>query len=412
MNDATSAATGMNFELSDEQRLIEETARRFAVERLRPGYRAGEVNGALDRALMKEMGALGLIGAEFPEQYGGLGADGVTAGLIIDAISYGDFCMSYVQLIGGLLGSVLIEHANSDLCAEWVPRIASGEGIVALGLTEPRGGSDAANLTVSARRSGNGYLLRGEKTSMSFAADADAAVIFARTGEPGSGARGVSGLFVDLKQDGVTRTRFDDVGTRAVGRGSVFFDDLFIPDDCLLGDEGKGFVQVMSGFDYSRALIALECHGAARASLDETWEYVKEREAFGVPIAQYQGVTFPLAEAETQLTMLRLLAFNTLWLRDTGRPHTSEAAMCKWYGPKIAVEIIHQCLLTHGHYGYTSDLPHEQRLRDVMGLEIGDGTAQIQKMVIAREKIGRGSVQHSREARELVAKTLDAQTKP
>jgi len=411
MNDATAADSGMSFELTQEQRLIEETARRFAVERLRPGYRAGEINGTLDRALMKEMGSLGLIGAEFPEAYGGLGADGITAGLIIDAVSYGDFCMSYVQLIGGLLGSVLIAHANSDLCAEWVPRIASGESIVALGLTEPRGGSDAANLTVSARRSGNGYLLRGEKTSMSFAADADAAVIFARTGAADSGARGVSGFFVDLNQDGVTRTRFDDVGTRAVGRGSVFFDDLFIPDDCLLGDEGKGFAQVMSGFDYSRALIALECHGAARASLDETWEYVKEREAFGVPIAQYQGVTFPLAEAETQLTMLRLLAFNTLWLRDVGRPHTSEAAMCKWYGPKIAVEIIHQCLLTHGHYGYTSDLPHEQRLRDVMGLEIGDGTAQIQKMVIAREKIGRGAVQHSREARELVAKTLNGKAK-
>jgi cyclohexanecarboxyl-CoA dehydrogenase len=407
MNDATTATAGMSFDLTDEQRLIEETARRFAVERLRPAVRASEINGTLDRALMKEMGALGLIGAEFPENYGGLGTDGLTAGLIIDAISYGDFCMSYVQLIGGLLGSVLIAHANPDLCAEWVPRIARGESIVGLGLTEPRGGSDAANLVVSARRSGNGYLLRGEKASISFAADADAALIFARTGEADSGARGVSGFFVDLNQHGVTRTRFDDAGTRAVGRGSLFFDDVFIPDDCLLGGEGQGFSQVMSGFDYSRALIALECHGAARASLDETWEYVKEREAFGVPIAQYQGVTFPLAEAETQLTMLRLLAFNTLWLRDAGRPHTSEAAMCKWYGPKIAVEIIHQCLLTHGHYGYTTDLPHEQRLRDVMGLEIGDGTAQIQKMVIAREKIGRGGVQHSREARELVANTLN-----
>ena len=407
MNDAAPVSAGMSFELTDEQRLIEETARRFAVQRLRPGYRDGDRNGTLDRALVTEMGALGLIGVELPERYGGLGADGVTAGLVIDAIAYGDFCMSYVQLIGGLLGSVLVAHGNPDLCAEWVPRIARGESIIGLGLTEPRGGSDVANLTVSARRSGNGYLLRGEKTSMSFAADADAALIFARTGAADSGARGVSGFFVDLNQNGVTRTRFDDLGTRAVGRGSVFFDDVFIPDDCLLGDEGKGFSQIMSGFDYSRALIALECHGAARASLDETWEYVKEREAFGVPIAQYQGVTFPLAEAETQLTMLRLLAFNTLWLRDSARPHTAQAAMCKWYGPKIAVEIIHQCLLTHGHYGYTTALPHEQRLRDVMGVEIGDGTAQIQKLVIAREKIGRGAVQHSREARERAAQNLD-----
>jgi cyclohexanecarboxyl-CoA dehydrogenase len=390
----------MDFQFTDEQRAIEEAARRFATQRLRPGYRQGDRNGSLDRAVVREMGELGLIGVELPQAHGGLGADSVTAGLVIDAIASGDFCMSYVQLLGGLLGSVLVEHATPDLCAEWVPRIASGESLIGLGLTEPRGGSDVANLSVSARRSGNGYLLRGEKASMSFSMDADAAVVLARTGDAQSGARGVSGFFVDLRQQGVTRTRYDDLGTRAVGRGSVFFDDVFVPTDFLLGNEGEGFVQIMSGFDYSRALIALECHGAARASLDETWDYVKEREAFGVPIEQYQGVTFPLAEAETQLTMLRLLAFNTLWLRDSGRPHTSEAAMCKWYGPKVGVDIIHQCLLTHGHYGYTSELPHEQRLRDVMGLEIGDGTAQIQKLVIAREKIGRGAVQYSREARE------------
>lgn len=389
----------MNFEFSDEQHAMQDMARRFAQEKLQPKYQEGDRTGSLDRGLIKEMGALGLIGVELPEEYGGLGADSVTAGIIIDEIAYGDLPMSYVQLIGGLLGGILSRYGNRDIADEWMPKITSGESLIALGLTEPRGGSDAANLVVSARRSGNGYVLRGEKTSMSFAGEADVALIFARTGEDGSGARGVSGFFVDLNQEGVTRTRFDDVGTKAVSRGSVFFDDVFVPPECLLGDEGRGFSQIMSGFDYSRALIALECHGAARASLDEAWEYVKEREAFGVSIAQYQGVTFPLAEAETQLTMLRLLAFNTLALRDAGKPHTAEAAMCKWYGPKISVDVIHQCLLTHGHYGYTTDLPHQQRLRDVMGLEIGDGTAQIQKLVIAREKVGRIAVQYSKEAR-------------
>jgi cyclohexanecarboxyl-CoA dehydrogenase len=162
----------------------------------------------------------------------------------------------------------------------------------------------------------------------------------------------------------------------------------------MLGEEGDGFVQVMQGFDYSRALIGLQCVAAAQASLDETWQYVKEREAFGAVLAQYQGVSFPLAEAETFLTMARQLCHLTLDLRDRGLPHTAEAAMAKWYAPKTSVEVIHQCLLTHGHYGYTMNLPHQQRLRDVMGLEIGDGTAQIMKLIIAREKVGRLAVQH------------------
>ncbi len=389
----------MNFDMTDEQRAIQETARRFARQRLLPQYQESDRTARLNRDLIKEMGALGLIGVELPEELGGIGADGVTAGIVIDEIAYGDFSISYVQLVSGLLGKILVEHGNPEIVNHWVPRIARGEAIIGLGLTEPKGGSDAANLVVSARRSGDGYVLSGEKTSMSFSQDADVALVFARTGPSGSGARGVSGFFVELNQKGITRTRFDDLGTKIVARGSVFFDDVYVPKQALLATEGQGFVQIIGGFDYSRALIALECHGAARASLDETWQYITEREAFGVPIAQYQGVTFPLAEAETQLTMLRLLALKTLWLRDKGLPHTAEAAMCKWYGPKVGVDIIHQCLLTHGHYGYTMNLPHQQRMRDVMGLEIGDGTAQIQKLVIAREKVGRIAVQYSKEAR-------------
>ena len=156
-----------------------------------------------------------------------------------------------------------------------------------------------------------------------------------------------------------------------------------------------GFVQVMQGFDYSRALIGLQCCAAAQASLDESWDYVKQREAFGAPIAQYQGVTFPLAEGEGLITAVRQLCYHTLRLRDAAAAHTAEAAMCKWLGPKTAVEVIHQCLLTHGHYGWSLDLPHQQRLRDVMGLEIGDGTAQIMKMIVARERAGKIAVQHA-----------------
>lgn len=387
----------MNYALSEQQQAFRETAMRFAKEKLAPHYQKRATADRIDRALMKEMGALGLIAPDLPEQYGGLGESSVTAGIIIEQIAYGDFNASYVPLLASLMGGMLAQHASPDIAQQWLPKVTAGEAIIGLGLTEPRGGSDAANLILRAEKSGNGYRLNGEKTSISFSDQCEAAVIFARTGKVEDGARGVSAFFVDLNQKGVTRTHFDDIGTKPVGRGSIFLDDLFVPAECLMAEENKGFSKIMSGFDFSRALIGLECLGPAQASVDESWRYTAERNAFERPIAQFQGVSFPLAEAETQLTMMRQLCYYTLSLRDRRLPHTAEAAMCKWYVPKVACEIIHQCLLTHGHYGYTTDLPFHQRYLDVMGLQIGDGTAQIQKLVIAREKVGRVAVQYAKQ---------------
>ena len=206
------------------------------------------------------------------------------------------------------------------------------------------------------------------------------------TGSAEDGARGVRAFLVPIDAAGITRTRFNDVGSRIVGRGSIFFDDVRAPETARLGAEGAGFRQVMQGFDYSRTLIGLQCCAAAQASLDETWRYVGTREAFGVTLNQHQGVSFPLAEAETRIEAARRLCYHALALRDAGRPHTTEAAMGRFLAPKAAVEVIHQCLLLHGHYGWSMDLPHQQRLRDVMGLEIGDGTAQIMNMLMARDR--------------------------
>ncbi len=381
--------------LSEEQLAFRETARRFAAERIAPGYMAREADGRVDRDLVREMGALGLIGADLPERYGGLGAPSVTVGLAIEAVSHADLNVGYVPLLSSLNGQIVARHAAPGLAAEWIPRIVSGEALFALALTEPRGGSDAANLQLAARRDGDGYVLNGEKSSISMADQADAAVVFARTGAPDSGARGVSAFLVPMDAPGVTTTRFRDLGSHAVGRGSIFFDGVRVPADHRLAEEGMGFVQVMQGFDYSRALIGLQCCAAAQASLDESWAYVGERRAFGAPIAQYQGVTFPLAEGEGLVSAVRQLCYHTLRLRDDGAAHTAEAAMCKWLGPKTAVDVIHQCLLTHGHSGWSMDLPHQQRLRDVMGLEIGDGTAQIMKLIVARERAGKVAVQHA-----------------
>ena len=387
----------MDTTLNEQQEAFREAARRFATEKLAPHYQKRATEHRLDRAILSEMGALGLIGVDIPEAYGGLGESSVTAGVIIEQIAYADFNASYVQLLASLMGGMVAQHATPDIAKEWLPKVTRGEAIIGLGLTEPRGGSDAANLILRAEKSGNGYRLNGEKTSMSGADQCEAAVIFARTGRVEDGARGVSAFFVDLNQKGITRTHFADIGTKPVGRGSMFFDDVFVPAECLMAEENKGFSKIMTGFDYSRALIGLECIGPAQASVDEAWQYSRERTAFERPIAQFQGVSFPLAEAETQLTMMRQLCFHTLSLRDRRLPHTAEAAMCKWYVPKTTCEIIHQCLLTHGHYGYTTDLPFHQRYLDVMGLQIGDGTAQIQKLVIAREKVGRVAVQYARQ---------------
>lgn len=387
---------------TDDQIALRDAARRFARERLLPGYQRREKAGTLDRALVREMGRVGLLGIDLAEEYGGLGASGVTAGLVIEELGYGDFNVSNVALDVSLLGAIISRNAPRELAHAWVPRMVAGEKIVGICLTEPSVGSDAANLRVRCRREGDDYVLDGEKTSITFADSADAFVVFARTGRPDDGAAGVSAVLVPCDTPGVERTRFDDAGSIISGRGSVFFDGVRIPATNRLGDEGKGFSQVMRGFDYSRALIALQCVGAAQASLDEAWSYTNEREAFGGPIARFQGVTFPLVEQETQLAAVRELSYHALALRDGGRPHTVEAAMVKWLGPKTAFEAIHQALLTFGHYGFSKDTPHQQRLRDVMGLQIGDGTAGIMKLIVARDRVGKAS-RHVGEHRPLAA---------
>ncbi len=385
----------MDFSFSVEQNAIRDTAHRFARERLVPNYKAREKTGLVDPSLIREMGALGLIGVDLPEHTGGLGLASVTGGIVVEEIAGADLSVAYVQLLGSLMGSILAAHAHPEVCAEIVPKICNGEAIVALGLTEPRGGSDAAHLILKASRTTNGYVLSGEKTSISMAAQAKYILVLARTDPNEPGAAGVTAFVTPMDVPGISCSTIDDVGSKAVGRGSVFFDEVEIPTKYIVGKEGDGFKRVMQGFDYSRALIGLQCLAPAFASLAETWAYVTQRAAFGQPLAKYQGVTEPLAEAETLLEAARLLCYKTLWLRDHGVPHTAEAAMCKWWAPKTAFEVIHRCLLTHGHGGYSTDLPHQQRLRDVLGLQIGDGTEQIQKMIIAREKVGRVAVPYA-----------------
>jgi cyclohexanecarboxyl-CoA dehydrogenase len=377
----------MDFSITDEQQALIEGARQFAMDKLAPGYGARDRAARVDRALIREMGTMGLLGPELPEAYGGLGVDSITSALLLEQIAYADMSLSYVNLLVSLCGQIINEHAQAHIKAQWLKPIILGDKLVAIALTEPSAGSDAARLKLKATQDADHYVLQGEKTSISMADQSDVAVVFARTGSVQDGAKGISAFLVPMDLPGISRTAFDDAGTRCVGRGSIFFDNVRIPADHMLGAANQGFVQVMQGFDYSRALIGLQCLAVARASLDETWVYVQERETFGKPIAQHQGVSFPLAEAETHYQAARWHCLRTLWLKDQGQPHSAEAAMCKWWGPKLAFDVIHQCLTTHGHGGYSRDYPFEQRLRDVMGFHIGDGTAQIMKLIIARSKV-------------------------
>lgn len=379
--------------LNDEQRSLQDAARRFSREQLLPKYQKREQEARMDRALLREMGKLGLLGVDVALECGGLGVDSVTTGLIVEELAYGDFNIAAVMLVMSLCGAIIARNASPAVAAEWLPRIPRGDAILALSITEPKCGSDASALSLKARREGEFYVLNGEKTSTTYCDCADAFLVFARTGRIEDGAKGVTAFLVPSNTQGIQTTRFKDVGGHMSGRGSVFFDSVKVPLDHRLGDEGKGFTQVMAGFDYSRALIALQCLGAAQASLDEAWAYTKEREAFGGPIARFQGVSFPLVEGETLVAAARQLSYHALALRDAGQPHTVEAAMVKWMAPKTAFDVIHQCALTLGHYGWSMDLPHQQRMRDVMGLEIGDGTAGIMKMIVARARAGRAATE-------------------
>ncbi|MCK7547934.1 cyclohexanecarboxyl-CoA dehydrogenase [Marinobacter koreensis] len=375
----------MNFGFNEEQNAIREMVARFSTDVLAPGYRKRDQAGVIEKDVIRQLGEMGLLGGELPEDFGGSGMDCVTSGLIIEEISKGDFNVGYIPLLTSLNGQIIASHAAPDLAEEWLRAMTSGQKLACIALTEPHGGSDAANLRLKAQKKGDVYVLNGEKTSISMADQADVAVVFARTGTVEQRASGISAFLVPMDSPGITTSRFEDNGQRAIGRGSIFFDNVEVPESHRLGDEGKGFKQVMQGFDYSRALIGLQCLAVAQQSLDETWQWLTQRTAFGQHLSAFQGLTHPLAEYQTYVHAARMQCYHALWLKDNGLPHNAEAAMNKWWGPKLAFDVVKQCLLAHGHTGWGEDLPFAQRLRDVLGLQIGDGTAQIMKNIIARE---------------------------
>ncbi|MGX9134607.1 acyl-CoA dehydrogenase family protein [Rummeliibacillus sp. JY-2-4R] len=378
----------INFAFTDEQEQFRKMLSEFAKEELLPNYTKWDKEKTTPRHLWKKLGDLGVNGLRIPEEYGGSGADCVTTGIAAEEIGRGDFNLTYAVMLNGLVGEIISQHANSEIKQEWLPQIASGDKIVGIAITEPAAGTDAGGIKSTAVRHGDTYILNGEKSGISVATCGDAFLIFAKT-DPVLGNRGISAFLVPSNVEGLSTKGYEDMGNIPIGRGSIYMHDVKIPATHLLGDENKGFTQVMNGFDLSRLLIGLQCVGAAMQSIDETIEHVKMRHSFGKPLATKQGVAFPIVTHHTQLELIKWQAYRGLWLRDQGLNHSQVSSTVKWLGPKYSVDAIHECLLLNGHYAYTKEMPLEQRLRDVIGLEIGDGTAQANQMVIAKDLFGK-----------------------
>ena len=370
---------------SEEQREFAMSLARYARERLKPDYARWDSYEPFPQERIAELANLGVMGLRVPVEYGGTGAPYVTVGLAAEMLTRGDFNATYFVQLSAIAADILTV-AGGEVAKKWLPPLAAGEQTIALALTEPEAGSDAANVSMRARPTPDGWVLAGEKSSISFAGFADACVTFARSGGPG--AQGISAFLVPLNFPGVRRQVYKSPGGRLTQRGSLFFDDVEIPHHYLLAAEGSGFVGAMKGFDFNRAVIALACTGAAQASIAETLVYTQTRRTFGKVLAENQGISLKLAEHLALLAAARLVAYDVLERCDRGAAHTQQAAMAKWMSPKFAIEAIHTCLVIHGHYGYSNELPFEQRLRDVIGLEIGDGTPEIMKAIIAREAYG------------------------
>ena len=380
----------MDFALDSETVEFADATRRFCEERITPRAPAWDKGAEFDGSIYREMAAMGLLSLRLPGEYGGLGAPFVKCGAIAYEIGRADVGIS-LTYVNSLMFGQLAPLMHESVRARWTPRVAQGAPF-AFTLTEPHAGSDAGAIRTRAVRDGDHYVINGEKTTVTHAGTAEFAIVFARTG--GSGPSGISAFVVPWDSPGIEKRYYDSVGERVTKRGQVVYTDLRVPAINMIGREGGGFREAMRFFDWNRAILALACIGAAEKSLDELVEYVKMREAFGNSLAKYQGVTFQVADHMTWLEAAKLLAYKVLWLCDNGLPHSKEAAMIKSHGIRRAFEALHTCILLTGWPAYGSELPHERRLRDVMGMELGDGSAEVMKMVVAREIFGRMSLPH------------------
>ena len=377
------------FGFTEAQEMFRTMVRDFTRRELMPGAKERMKLNRVPPEIVKKLADAGLLGLRTPEKYGGQMSDIVTGGIACEETAKADFGPSFVILLQFFAGEMLT-LCNEEVQAEWMPLCAKGK-IMCLCLTEPDVGSDATAIKARAVRHGDYYTLNGEKTSISMAMQAEVAAIWAKTDPAASGARGITTFFVPLNFPGIERSAFSDMGWRSVERGSIAMDNVRIPAKYRIGDEGKGFYSVMGAFDWIRVFLALEVLALGEQSVYDAIDYAKQRTAFGKPIAKYDAVSFRLVDSLAKIEAAKLLCYKALWMLDhgMGRLATREVAMAKSLSPTIGIEACNNAMLTLGHVGYSSDYLVEQRLRDAYGFEFADGTADVQRIVMVREFIGR-----------------------
>jgi cyclohexanecarboxyl-CoA dehydrogenase len=376
----------VEFGFSETHEDLRRAAREFATRELALGAKERAETIRIPNWMIKKIAELGYVGMIAEEKYGGQSMDMMSVGIVAEEFGKVDITAPTLVTVPSAY-CFLLKYGSEELRRQWLPKLCRGELIGAFGLTEPSCGTDAAALKMTASRNGGSYILDGEKAPVSRAMQAGVFLVWAKT-SPEDGGRGISCFLVPADTPGISCSEIPFAGQRPTNFASVFFDSVKVPSTNRVGDEGKGFHIVMEAFDLLRVWIGLAVLGQAETSLDEVTAYVKSRTAFGHPIAKFEAISFRIAEAATKLDAGRLLCYRALWMFDRGLKNIKESAMCKWYATETAVDIIHDCILMMGHYGYSTEYPLVQRMLDVMGYQIAEGTPEALKLVIVREVLG------------------------
>jgi alkylation response protein AidB-like acyl-CoA dehydrogenase len=372
-------------QLTQEQTMIRDMARRFAREELAPHAAEWDRNATFPRDAVKQMAELGLLGMLTPEKYDGAGADHVSYALAMEEIAAGDGSCSTIVGVHNSVGCApILRYGNDQQKEKFLKPMARGELLACFCLTEPQAGSEASNLRTRAVRDGNHYVLNGTKQFITSGANADIAIVFAVT-EPDAGSKGISAFIVPTVTNGYEVASVEDkLGQKASDTVQLVFKDMPVPAENRLGEEGEGYRIALSNLEGGRIGIAAQAIGMARAAFEAARGYAKERTAFGKTIIEHQAVAFRLADMATRIEVARHMALHAAELRDRGEPCLKEASMAKLFASEMAEGVCSDAIQIHGGYGYLKDFPVERIYRDVRVCQIYEGTSDVQRLVISR----------------------------
>ena len=379
----------IDFELTDEQRLVRDTAREFADNEIAPRARENDRSGRFDTELVQKLAEIGFIGPILPEEYGGRGIDYRTYGLIVEEIGRADSsARTVVSVNTSLVGSAIAKWGSEEQKQRFIPGICSGEALGCFGLTEPDTGSDAANLSTRAERIDGGWKISGQKQWISLGNVAAFALIFAQT-DPELGHRGLGAFLVPTDSPGFSASEIHGkLGLHASDTAELALDGVEVGDDALLGEIGDGFKVAMTALDSGRFSVSAGCVGICQGCVDASTAYAKEREQFGRPIAAFQLVQAMIADMVVDTHAARGLVWKAGWLKDTGQPNTLETSVAKLFSTEAAIRSANTAIQVHGGSGYVDDHPVERYLRDARVTTLYEGTSQIQKLIIGRLTTG------------------------